>query len=68
MEDSDYASRVPHRAGIVGIAFIRESGPDEVPGTERNFHGLLEKPEALLIIFIVLARIALHFIVVQAEP
>ena len=35
---------------------------------KRNFHGLPEKPQALVIIFIVLARIALHFIVVQAEP
>jgi hypothetical protein len=35
---------------------------------KRNFHGLVEKLQALLIIFIVLARIALHFIVVQAEP
>jgi hypothetical protein len=59
---------VSYRAGIVGIIFIGKPGPDKVSGMQRNFHGLLEEMQALLIIFIVLARIALHFIVVQAEP
>jgi hypothetical protein len=59
---------VSYRTGIVGIIFIRKLRPDKVSGAQRDFHDLLEKPQALLIIFIALVRIALHFIIIQAEP
>jgi len=58
---------VSYRARVVGIVFIRKPRPDKVSSPQRNFHGLPEKPQALLVIFIVLVRIALHFIIVQSE-